>query len=73
MKWWNISLKNAHLLLKLFKLNSGILWSPHFSVIVVQKRNNARFFMKTGYELLNPFVGTVVDDHVVKEPGYKSI
>jgi hypothetical protein len=29
--------------------------------------------MKTGYELLNPFVGTVVDDHVVKEPGYKSI
>jgi hypothetical protein len=28
--------------------------------------------MKTGYELLNPFVGTVVDDHVVKEPGYKS-
>jgi hypothetical protein len=29
--------------------------------------------MKLDNGLSNPFVGTVVDDHVVKESGYKSI
>jgi hypothetical protein len=39
-------------------------------VTVVKKRGNARFFMKNNYnELTNPYVGTVIDETVVKDPG----
>ena len=62
------------MILALRNLNYFLLLvtSPKLTVIVVQKRNNARFFMKSGNELTNPFVGTVVDDHVVKEHGYRT-
>jgi hypothetical protein len=41
------------------------------TVIVVKKRSNARFFMmaKGGRELTNPYIGTVVDEKIVKYPG----
>jgi hypothetical protein len=40
------------------------------TVIVVKKRSNARFFMKANHDdLTNPYVGTVIDDIVVKSPG----
>ena len=49
-------------------------WNPKLMVIVVKKGGNARFFVQDpqSRQLVNPYVGTVVDQQIVKETGLVS-
>ena len=48
-------------------------YSPKLTVLVVKKRGNSRFFWKGGRnEFQNAPMGTVIDNTIVKNPGYIS-
>ncbi|XP_048752927.1 piwi-like protein 1 isoform X2 [Ostrea edulis] len=53
-------------LLECFKRSGGQDYNPRVAVIVVKKRINTRFFVKSGPSLTNPPPGTIIDDVVTK-------